>query len=238
MAPKYNLSLRQRKHAQTKIALAQAAETRMRERTLNDISVKELCETVPVSEVTFYNYFPQKTDLLLYIVQLWHLEARWHVQKWEKEKTNLELIEAFFDFAGQRFEEFPLMMNEVLIFFIQRRGACVFEEMSVAEKVLAFPELEGIEDIEIPKNLKEEGMLLPYIAEAISSGELPPGTDYEQVSHMFDTILTGGLMTLHEKAPAQIRPLYHRMLKFFWQGLWTEAEAEENTKNIHLAKMA
>ena len=55
MFKKYNLSLRERKYAQTKVALARAARKRMRNNRLDEISVKELCETIPISEVTFYN---------------------------------------------------------------------------------------------------------------------------------------------------------------------------------------
>jgi AcrR family transcriptional regulator len=237
MAKKYKISLRQRKYAQTKIALAKAAEERIRYNRLDEISVRELCDTIPVSEVTFYNYFPQKSDLLLYIMQLWQLEIHWYLHKWEPEKSNLEQIEAFFEFAGQGFEEYPLVMNEILAFFVQRRGDVCFEELSVAEKLVAYPELKGIEHIQIPRYPKQEGILKVQIQRAIATGELPKELSADSVSNMLGIILLGGLMTLHEKNPTQIRATYRWMLKMLWKGLWAEVTEEEESTTLHVLKM-
>jgi hypothetical protein len=70
--------LRQRKYARTKLALMNAALERLKDKSLEEISVRELCEEAEVSEATFFNYFPSKTDLLVYFVQLWTIEAGWH----------------------------------------------------------------------------------------------------------------------------------------------------------------
>ena len=132
---------------------------RLKTKRLRDISVKEVCETIPVSEVTFYNYFPKKTDVLVYILKLWHLEMAWHLKKWEEEKNNIEIIEAFFDFTASEIENYPWAMNDALAFFVQKRGDFCFEEMSMAEKLLAYPELEGIEEIPLPRKPKEKQLL-------------------------------------------------------------------------------
>ena len=238
MAKKYNISLRQRKYAKTKIALAKAAKERMRHNRLDDISVRELCDTIPISEVTFYNYFPQKSDLLLYIMRLWQLETQWYLYTWEPEKSNLELIEAFFDFVGQGFEEHPLVMNEILAFFVQRRGDICFEELSVAEKLMAYPGLKDIEHIQLPRSPKEEGILKVQVERAIAAGELPKDLSADSVSNMLGIILLGGLMTLHERNPTQIRATYRRMLKMLWKGLWAETAEKEQPQTLHVLKTA
>ena len=169
MEKDYAISLRERKHAQTKIALAEAVMERLKTKRLKDISVKEVCETIPVSEVTFYNYFPKKTDVLVYILQLWHLEMQWHLLGWEEEKSNLEVIEAYFDFAAQGVEEYPGVMAEAMAYFTQKRGCMHFDDLSSAEKILAFPELPGIEEIQLPTNPKEKKMLGKYVRKAIEA---------------------------------------------------------------------
>jgi AcrR family transcriptional regulator len=222
--------LRQRKHAQTKVSLARAAMERLREDRLDEISVRELCETIPISEVTFYNYFPQKTDLLSYIMMLWQLEMIWKLQNQEGKKSNLEIIESFFLSAAQTFEEYPLVMNESLAFFLQQRGEVCWGEMSVAEKLIAYPDLIGIESIQLPKNPKEDKALLLYIEMAIDAGELPQTVDVEVVSGMLDTILIGALMALREKESPNMKTVYHKMLKMLWQGLHVGILDEENTE--------
>jgi AcrR family transcriptional regulator len=237
MEKEYTLSLRERKHAQTKIALAEAVMERLKTKRLKDISVKEVCETIPVSEVTFYNYFPRKTDVLVYILKLWHLNMGWHLKQWETEKSNIEIIEAFFDFAAREIGQYPWVMNDTLAFFLQKRGDVCFEDISVAEKLLAFPELKGIEEISLPRNPKEKPMLDKYIDRAIAKGELSEETDSELVKACIDAIFIGAVMSLHEKNPRQIRIVSRKILQMFWQGLWAEApqvsESSESSDVLH-----
>jgi AcrR family transcriptional regulator len=215
----HKISLRQRKHAQTKVSLARAAMERMREKRLDEISVKELCETIPISEVTFYNYFPQKTDLLIYVMQLWRLEMDWKLQNQEGEKSNIEIIENFFDIAGRTFEEYPLVMNEALAFFIQKREDECFGEMSIAERLVAYPELPGIEHVQIPRNPKKDNALLPFIRKAIEAEELPGHLSVKEISDMLDVIFIGALMNFHKDDSIRIRPVFQKMLKVLWHGL-------------------
>ena len=218
----HKISLRERKHAQTKVSLAREAITLMREKRLDDISVKELCEAIPISEVTFYNYFPQKTDLLLYIMKLWQLELSWKLQHMEGEKSNLEIIEQFFDYAAQTFEEYPFVMNETLAFFAQQRGEVCFGEISIAEKLVAYPELIGIENIKLSKHPRKNDMLLPYIQKAVEAGELPDTIDVQEVASIIHIGFIGTLMTMHKDDSLPVRPICQKMLKIFWHGLQAE----------------
>lgn len=238
MEKEYTLSLRERKHAQTKIALAEAVMERLKVNRLENISVKEVCETIPVSEVTFYNYFPQKTDVLVYILQLWRLEMEWHLLEWEEEKSNLEVIEAYFDFAAQGVEEYPGVMAEALAYFTQKRGCLHFDDLSIAEKILAFPTLPGIEEIQLPPNPKEEKMLGKYVRKAIETGELPAQTDVDFVIHTLDALFIGSMMAFYKDKPILIRQLYRKMLNTLWKGLWQDAQNEvaaSMSSNLQLA---
>lgn len=220
----HKISLRERKHAQTKIALVQAIMEELKEKRLKDISVKEVCETIPISEVTFYNYFPKKTDVLLYIIQLWGIEITWYLQQWEAEKSNLEIIEAFFDHVVHQIEMNPQVLNEALGFFAQKREEPSLEDLSVAEKLLAFPDLPGIEQIQIPGSpSKRQQLLAPYIRRAVECGELPQETDIETFSNILSSILIGVMMHLHRTDLTQIRSTYRTLLRLLWKGLWAEA---------------
>ena len=223
MFKKHNISLRERKHAQTKVALVQAIMEELKEKRLKDISVKEVCETIPISEVTFYNYFPKKTDVLLYIIQLWAIEIEWHLQKWEAEKSNLEIIEAFFDHAAHQIGMNPQVLNEALGFFAQKREEPSLEDLSVAEKLLAFPDLPGIEQIQILESPSNRQLLAPYIRRAVECGELPQETDIENFSNILSSMLIGVIMHLHRTDLTQIRTTYRTLLRLLWKGLWAEA---------------
>lgn len=226
------ISLRERKHAQTKVALARQFMERMKTKRLSEISVKEVCETIPISEVTFYNYFPEKTDIFVYIMHLWHLEMQWKLLQWEREKNNLEIVQLWFDAVSQEAEEYPVGMNEVLSFISQQTCEVVFKPMSLAEKVLAFPAYDGIEQLDVSGTHDDENsMVRPYITQAISCGELPAHTDVEDVHRMLDAMFLGGLMTLHNKERGTLGSFYRKMLKFFWQGLKADTQTVSDDVN-------
>ncbi len=228
----HTISLRERKHAQTKIALAKEFKDRLKTKRLSEISVKEICETIPISEVTFYNYFPEKTDIFIYIMQLWHVEMLWKLAQWEKNKSNIEIIETWFDSVSQEAENYPAGMSEVLSFISQQRCEVIFPPMSLAEKILAFPQYDGIEEIDISgRHDKEESMLKPYIEKAISCGELPAQTDVEELHRMLDAMFLGGLMTLHDKESGVLRSIYKKMLQILWQGLGVNKQVSEKTSS-------
>ena len=71
------IPLRERKSARIKLALLDAALERMLKRPFAEITVKELCEAVEISEVTFFNYFHAKNELLRYYLRLWSVEVFW-----------------------------------------------------------------------------------------------------------------------------------------------------------------
>ncbi len=218
----HDVSLRERKFAQTKVSLAWAFRERLREKRLQDISVKEVCDTLPISEVTFYKYFPEKTDVLVYLLQLWHYEAVWRLRRWEREKTNLEVIEAWFKFGEEQLEAYPAATGEIMSFIMKEKGRLKFSEISVAELLFAYPDLEGIEKIEVPAGHDDRCFMLPYLYRAIEHGELPTGTDMEMVADMLDAIFIGSQLTLREESPQKARKVSSLLLKYLWQGIRSE----------------
>ena len=90
------LPLRQRKFARTKLGLLEAAMAAIRDRPLDEVTVRELCEAVEISPAGFFNYFPKKTDLLVYYVQLWSIEMAWHGRRLAEQRGGLAAIEEVF----------------------------------------------------------------------------------------------------------------------------------------------
>lgn len=219
-------SLQERNYAQTKLALLRAATEKIQRRSLCDISVKELCEAGSVSEETFYNYFPRKTDLLIYYIQVITLEAAWYLQHAVKHKTNLEMVEEYLDFMARKLAAEPAMMTETLAYFGQERQPPNFPPLSKVEQILAYPTLPGIEELEI-KDVRLETFVEPYLAQALAQGELPHDTDLDELVLMSVSAFVGLVMHLNLTEPERIRPLCRRHLRLLWKAL--RAEADETT---------
>jgi AcrR family transcriptional regulator len=218
-------SIQERNYAQMKLALLRVATEKIQTRSLSDISVKEICDAVPVSEMTFYNYFPKKTDLLYYYLQVTSLEAIWYLQHAVKQKTHLEMVEECFDFMARKLAAEPLMMTETLAWFGQERQLPKPSALSKAEQILAFPNLPGIEALET-KDVHLETLIEPHLQQAIRHKELPEGCDLKGIVLMCVSIFTGLVMNLHLTEPELIRPLCRRQLRLLWKALRIESDEE------------
>jgi AcrR family transcriptional regulator len=103
-------SLRERKFARTRLALAEAAAGHLEAASFETLSVKSLCERVQISEATFFNYFPKKDDLIVYLDRLWTLELNWYGQQAMQQQQGLAVIEALFRYTSiqrYRFKRSP-----------------------------------------------------------------------------------------------------------------------------------
>src|SRR5690606_34826190 len=167
------IPLREKKYARTKLALMRAAVARLRVKSFNDVTVKELCEEAQVSEATFFNYFPKKDDVLRYFIQIWMVEVTWEARQSVGADSGLRFIEALFDIMGRELGECPRIMLEVISFMtLDREGAgCPFSsELSLAERLQAFPEMDCASSVPCQKL---DQVLAQPIQRAAAQGELP-----------------------------------------------------------------
>src|SRR5210317_2229251 len=100
-------SLRQRKFAKTRLALAEAVTHHLEAASFDSLSVKALCERVQISEATFFNYFPRKEDLIVYLDRLWTLELNWYGRQAAAQGNRLPVIEALFRYTAIQIQKKP-----------------------------------------------------------------------------------------------------------------------------------
>lgn len=229
MNPQPDFSLRQRKYARTKLAMMNAALERLKEMSLEQISVRELCEEVEVSEATFFNYFPSKTDLLVYFVQLWTIEADWHAQRALATGGGLGAIEAIFEFTAQRHAANPEVMAEIFAYQARGKAETPLEEITKVERKTAFPDLDGIEKLSA-KGL--DSILPDLVAKAVEQGELPEDTDISTVAIALAAIFFGIPIVQRNMRPRSVAELYRSQLNLIWSGLKTL------TKDVQIKKPA
>lgn len=220
-------TLRERKCARTKHALLRAAVERLRDKHLDEITVKELCENVQVCEATFFNYFPKKTDLLHYFVQIWTLEVLWHARAKAGPDSGLRFIEEVFAYTGRQLANHPRVMLEIIAHMASdpmAPGACQARpELSLAERMEALPDCEGAEcypDLRVPD------LFLPALERAMQRGELPTGTDREATMLSLLSVLFGVPLVLGPDRAAEIAGIYRFQLRTVWAGLRSDETAQ------------
>ncbi|MCX7736733.1 MAG: TetR/AcrR family transcriptional regulator [Candidatus Kapabacteria bacterium] len=219
MTQNLDLTLREKKAANVKLGLLMAASKRMLEKSLDEISVKELCDDVMISEGTFFNYFPKKTDLLIYYVQLWSVEVSWKVTHEYNFPTQFEYIREIFRLTAEKFQQGLKIMKEIIALFAVAEPNYETIKLSKAELVQAFPNFKGIDEIE---PLPFYQTFDPFLKEAIQKGELPSNTDYHLVALGLWSIFFGVPLLMPIEKVEMVSYLYTIQLEIFWNGLKIE----------------
>jgi len=214
------LPLRQRKFAETKLGLLDATLQAIRTRPLDEVPVRELCAAVSISEASFFNYFPKKSEILTYYVQLWSIEMAWHASRRAARGAGLAAIEDIFARTAASFAENPAPMGEIIAGQARLAVHPTFATIGLAERLKAFPELDGIEHV------KGEGLgelLPPLIDRAVQAGELPAGIDRAATVVALASIFLGTPVVLRAGSPKALAPAYATQLQLLWSGLRSTA---------------
>lgn len=210
------MSLRERKMAQTKIAIMEAVIAMLAERPLAELSVREISEVVNISEMTFFNYFPSKSDVVVYFVQVWSMRVQWEMDRTFAAKGSyLEAIEALFAETARVMAQSPGVMAEIVAFQALKRAPVEFQPMGQAEYEQLFPGRKGIEAFK-PRGVSD--LLRQMLLAAVEAGELPPGSNIEVALVMLANTFFGTPLVAREGRP-EPWTLYRQQLALVWRGL-------------------
>ena len=213
-------TLRERKFARTRLALAEAAAQHLQVAPFETLSVKALCERVQVSEATFFNYFPKKEDLIVYLDHLWTLELNWYGKQSATQQSGLAVIDAMFRYTAIQVQKKPGLMGEVIAHEARARERSADPGITRAERLLAFPDLDGIDEV-VDDSL--EHLLRASLQQGIDGGELPVNTAITAAMVGLVSIFYGVPLALQHSNPAAIGAMYRQQLAILWEGLRTVA---------------
>jgi AcrR family transcriptional regulator len=141
------LPLREKKFARVRLTILSAVLQLMQERSLADISVREICELAQVAPATFFNYFPSKEDVLVYYMQLWSIPVTLQSRAVAAQRTVLDGVVTVFDFTAHEIEQYPRLMFEIIAYIALATEAPHPSSLTRAERLLAFPDLPGTSDV-------------------------------------------------------------------------------------------
>ena len=215
-----NPSLRQRKFAQTRLALAEAVTNHLEAAPFETLSVKALCERVQISEATFFNYFPRKEDLVVYLDRLWTLELNWYGQQAARQGKGLAVIESLFRYTSIQIQKKPGLMAEIIAHEALSRERSEGPEITQAERMLAFSDLEGVAEM---SDQSLEGLLRSSLESAVEQGDLPANTVISAAMVGLVSIFYGVPLAIQHTNAAAIGAMYRQQLELLWGGLQATA---------------
>jgi hypothetical protein len=172
-----------------------------------------------ISEGTFFNYFPRKIDVIKYFIGLNTTHIMWQTEQKMNKKTYLDLIDNIFYYLGEGIENNTNLIYEIIATLIGQKQAMDQDpKITRAEKYIAFPKCEGIENIRQPAILFND-YFAENIKKAVKNQELPEKTNVHDVVLFLGTIVAGMPLAINRGNIKDIKHQYMKMLGWFWKAL-------------------
>ncbi len=208
-------SLREKKHARTKLAIMKAFMQLLRLKRFDDISIREVCRNAEIAEGTFFNYFPEKIDVIRYYLHMHTLKMIWKAQEETPAGRYLSQINSIFDQIAEEWKDSDIACQIFSVLMVQKEKPKM-HAISAVERVMAFPECHGIE--KTPAVLMDQWFRQRLVL-AQKSGQLPSGANVDDVVISLMTIIAGTLLALKFTGNRTCSYHYTRQLNDLWLSL-------------------
>jgi AcrR family transcriptional regulator len=208
------MGIRKAKAARLKIQILDHALKLVGKKSFDDLYVDELCAKVKISKVTFFKYFPQKEDVLLYYLRIWCLQRA--VDFHEKKKEGLAGIHYLFDRMSDEFEARPGLMLSLVGYLSNLSRKLKPFPVKVEEKQLLFPSIADINTMEI---LSIDQMIEKFVLEAIFKKDITRSSATRDITNMLMTVLFGSLIMAHMSQQSPVKLFFRRNLEMVLKSL-------------------
>jgi AcrR family transcriptional regulator len=208
------MSLRKEKAARLKLAILDEAQRLIGKKPFQDLYVEEICGRVKISKVTFFKYFPQKEDLLLYYFRMWCL-ARAVDQK-QFPKVGVQGIYFLVEKMAEGAETYPGIMLSLVGYLADLKRAHKPFPVKPEEKVLRHPTVKNLETIEIHSL---EIMIESFVLEAIFKKEITRNTNTREITLLLTSVLYGSLVTGHLTQQIPLKLFFRKNMDLLLKGL-------------------
>lgn len=186
MKDKYNL--RERKKAILKLNMIEALNKELYHKRFEDIKVKDLCYTLNISEVTFFNYFSMKEELLNYMMLVWNYKRELRIHR-EGRLNGLKGIYKIFEDISSTDNARPIMLA-FISYYMKLEERPLPLVLNDCEKWL-IDEQDAIEVMSLNDQFKT------YILQAQSEGDLCKALDVDAYDELLSSIYFGGPVISH-----------------------------------------
>jgi len=179
------LGLRERKIAKTKAMIAFVFLDLMAEYGFHGFSIKELCVKADIAEATFYNYFPQKIDVLLFAVTVrrFEIECR-NIAFGDRGPKGLDAIYLLVEKLYATISENQRMWFEVGSVFY--RENVQFPSLTLGDKLLVCGDIHGVSEYDFGNDTLD--FFAKHLLLAKNSGVLADDFDIKEGAAFIDAL--------------------------------------------------
>ena len=208
------LGVREKKSAWVKVRILKATLQLIGKKSFAELYVEEICEQVGISKVTFFKYFPQKQDILLYYLRVWCLDRA--VELYHNPKEGIDGIVYLFDKVAESYERNPgLLLSLISHFTGMNRPPHPFP-LKPAERRFFYEDEDKLDRIEI---MSIPQMIEQFTLEAIFNKQITLSSHTKELANLFVTVLYGSVVTAHMEQINPIKILFRRNIDNLLKGL-------------------
>lgn len=208
------MSLRKEKAARLKVQVLEHTLKLIGKKAFDDVYVEDICEKVKISKVTFFKYFPQKEDVLLYHFRIWCLGRS--VELRLKPKEGMQGVYFLLDKLSEECELHPGLMLSLIGYLSDSKRPPKPFPVKPEEKKLLFPDTDDISSVEI---LSLDQMLEKFTLEAIFRKEITKTSSTRDITNLFNTIFLGSIITAHLSQQSSLKLFFRRNMDNLMKGL-------------------
>ena len=198
------ISLRQKKFASLKLKILECLMEKIESKTLEEVSVKEIAQELEISEMTFYNYFKNKKELIIYFIELWNIEMN-QVLLNTKTLSSIEAIFLIYKLTAIKIESNYRFMMEIIAFIALNGTPKKDLHITDAEIILRFGSLFSFQE----GGFKE--LLLPLLNSAIKNKEIK-SRDTQTLFIALHNTFFGTPLFVDAKSVGELQTLYKKQL--------------------------
>jgi AcrR family transcriptional regulator len=208
------MSLRKEKAARLKVQVLEHTLKLVGKKAFDDIYVEDICEKVKISKVTFFKYFPQKEDVLLYHFRIWCLSRS--VELKQKPKDGMQGVYYLLDKLSEECESHPGLMLSLIGYLADFKRPPKPFPVKPEEKKLLFPDVEDITSVEI---LSLDQMLEKFTLESLFRKEITKTSSTRDITNLFNAVFLGSIITGHVNQQHPLKIFFRRNLDNVMKGL-------------------
>lgn len=203
-----SISLREKKKAKTKLALLEGCLELIGEGNFRNVLVDEICRRAEVSKVTFFKFFPQKEDLLIYFMSIWQAEC--YIELSASSRRGWDAVRYIFSKVTDDGKKYPGIMLSLISFLSEQKMHPCVPILSHAELSMLFPDQEARAAI---ANVDLGDIFHQCVIEAREDGQLSQHVNEEEAVILLFSMFYGAYLSAHLFRANDFMAFYEMHLK-------------------------
>ncbi|MBU0688140.1 MAG: TetR/AcrR family transcriptional regulator [Gammaproteobacteria bacterium] len=186
--------------AQTRLDILNASYRMTDAVNFRDLKVKDIAQAVGITEMTFFNYFAKKEDILRYMMGIWTLDI--FAQQLSAPLAGEAAIRRVFSHAAQQVKQYPRMMVSFIAYIVTNEISPEADVIEAPDRYLRYPEMPELYEAIIPSGNE---ILMQHLA------EIDPSQDHMDTLLQLASCFYGDVLVAHT-AGMDIEMLYTKSL--------------------------